>query len=259
MNVLTSLFYIGGDPDSAHGGMGGDCHFPAQKRMKCPVCGRPGVAPPYNVNHWENITASLISSDDTQTWFDWVFTVSGLLASERMVEDMKSTGCTGFIPHPVVSIVHKGSKHLNVKGAPRYYFIEPLGSVEFDRRFFDTGSSVYCPACRNWKPIPLPRCPRYFKLPDLETYSGHDVCRWRNLPALHCVISRKVMELGFERSWYPWWVHNHLGVSQPSIPEGWEKPFLERCRRYWEGFGPEQPPFEVFEYNGPIPGPRATV
>ena len=64
--------------------------------------------------------------------------MSGLLASERMVNDMKDAGCTGFIPHPIASITHKGSKYLNMKEAATYYFMEPTGSVEFDPRFYDT-------------------------------------------------------------------------------------------------------------------------
>jgi hypothetical protein len=133
-------------------------------------------------------------------WTDAIGTSGGsppFIVSKRVVEGLQAIGAQGYMSYPV-AIERISAPALSARGAPKYYYIAPVSSVEVDLPASGSPPGARCPRCLAAQVDPPPREQRW--VPKTETWDGADIFGLGWFPFGYFCTER-VMQLARDGTW----------------------------------------------------------
>ncbi len=119
--------------------------------------------------------------------------VGDFLYSARVIDLLCEAGISGLGEIEPVAVVRTTGAHISPVTEPVYYRAPIIGKVELDLPAMRLKKKNLCPACGQyeWSRERLYTVPAAL---DMETWSGHDICRVGDFPAV-LVCSERVAEV----------------------------------------------------------------
>jgi hypothetical protein len=196
MSPLTALYEIGREPRRTGPVVTVAFNPNCAIREKCTQCGR-------IVTIREGFEGATAESEGKapKEWTDHIGEFQ-LVFSERVVDSLKESGITGFVPHPL-QITRVESLALASSSRPNYFVIEVTGRVDIDREHYDGGDGLLCEACGVWRPRPGGKVKYGDKMtvPVLESWDGSDFVKCRNIRHGGFYCAPSVVELARVGGW----------------------------------------------------------
>ena len=168
-----------------------DRGFEGYDRTPCPSCGREIATPlPRTAPRAYEVEGGAKYPDFLE--FTGV-AVGDFLCSARVIDLLREAGISGLGEVEPVSIVRTKSSTAVATASPDYFRIPVIGRVELDLPAMKLKKKNLCPACGqfSWSRERLYTIPAAL---DMDTWSGHDLCRVEDFPAM-TVCSEWVAEV----------------------------------------------------------------
>lgn len=157
-----------------------DHSFSGWERHACPACGRAVSRPVYTGPQ------RILALEGGKKYPDLLqFCGAGdalVVLSERALTAFLEEGILGAVEYRPVAVVRSEACSHPVDDAPGYYEIDIAGTVDLDyAAMSNLRKKRVCPACGQfeWSRQRLGK-----RIPDLQTWSGHDLCRLAGLPGI---------------------------------------------------------------------------